>query len=271
MSPPDSPRRCWGSAYQLDDLLTTMPGNREFAVRDFALLTIAGHVAAHFGDQLVFKGGFVLRHAHGILRFSSDVDSTRRDPATARLDSEAVAAAIRDASVGDIVRFDPQLPPTTDSATSLDFDDVRVDGLMLPPGAKVQVEISYREAVVDAPEPASIGAPFYEDFEVLVMTMAEMAAEKLRTLAQRSKVTDLADLAVMLRREEVGDEDIARLALDKFALVRQGVANRENRIEQRLRSMGADYDAIVPSLFPEAPSYHEAVEIVWPRIRRLIP
>lgn len=110
--------------------------------------------------------------------------------------------------------------------------------------------------VLDAPEPALIGAPFYEDFEVLVMTMAEMAAEKLRTLAQRSKVTELAGLAVMLRREEVSDEeasdeDIARLALDKFTLVRQGVANREARIEQRPRSMGADYGAIVPSLFPE--------------------
>jgi predicted nucleotidyltransferase component of viral defense system len=246
-----------------------MPGGVEVAARDFALVTLVGHLAASFPRELVFKGGFVLRHVHGFLRFSSDADSTRHAPAHHKLDFEEVARVIRDASVGDIVRFDPQLP-ATDSARSLDFDDVRISGAKIRPD-KVQIEVSYREGVIDEPTNAFVGAPFYESFEILVMTLSEMSSEKLRALSQRVRPTDLADLAVMLLREETSDDDIARLSVHKFELVRQGAANRVERIEQHLREIGVEYDAVVPGLFPEAPTYAEAMEAVWPRIKPLIP
>lgn len=263
------PIRTWGSAYQLDDLLSEMLGGIEFATRDFALLTLVGHLSAAFPRELVFKGGFVLRHVHGFLRFSSDADSTRHAPARHKLGADEVIRAIREASVGEIVRFDPQRP-ATDSAQSLDFDDVRISGSTIQPD-RVQIEISYRESVVDEPAHAYIGKPFYEDFEIMVMTLPEMSAEKLRALAQRVRPTDLADLAKMLMQDETFDDDVARLARRKFELVRQGAANRVERIEQHLRDIKTDYDAVVPGLFPEAPTYSEAMEIVWPRIKSLIP
>jgi predicted nucleotidyltransferase component of viral defense system len=266
----NSPRRRWGTAYQLSDLLEQSPGGLEFASQDFALLTLAAELSICFPGQLVFKGGFVLRHVHGILRFSTDVDATRHKPPRLKLDAGEVAKAISHASVGDIVRFSPQMPPATDSARSLDFDHVSVTGLLLPDG-EVQVEISYREAVIDPPERAMVGLPFYERFEVLSMAVPEMAAEKMRALAQRTRATDLADLAEMLARDDVSDVDIARLAIAKFAFVKQGTANRSDRIERNLEEIGRDYDVVVPSLFPNARSYRDAVEIVWPRIRPLIP
>jgi predicted nucleotidyltransferase component of viral defense system len=269
MSAPAGPKRLWGDAYTLSDLLEQMGGGLEFAVRDFALLTLAGQLSARFPSQLIFKGGFVLRHVHGMVRFSEDIDATRHAPPGHPLDADDVAGAIRDASVGDIVRFSPQRP-ATDSIRSLDFDHVKVTGSMLP-DTEVQVEISYREGVVDPPVPVLIGRPFYEDFEALTMAIPEMAAEKLRALAQRVQSTDLADLAEMMARKDVHDEDIARLALAKFELVRQGAANRAERIERHLLEMGADYDDTVPGLFPGARPYREALEIVWPRVRELIP
>ncbi len=270
MNEPAGPRRLWGSAYQLSDLLDQSPGGLEFAARDFALLTLAAHLSFRFPRQLVFKGGFVLRHVHGILRFSQDVDATRHDPAQHKLDALEVAETIRQASIGDTIRFHPQEPPTTDSARSLDFDHVRVTGSLLP-DSEVQVEISYREAVVDEPERAYIGAPFYANFEILTMTVAEMAAEKLRAIAQRIRATDLADLAEMLTSHDVRDDDIARLALAKFELVKQGATNRSERVERNPREMGTEYDDVVPALFPEARRYSEALEIVWPRVKSLIP
>ncbi len=264
------PRRLWGDAYQLSDLLDKAPGGQEFAARDFALLTLVANLSFRFPRQLVFKGGFVLRHVHGILRFSQDVDATRHDPAQQRLNAHEVAETIRQASIGDIIRFYPQEPPATDSARSLDFDRVRITGSLLP-DSEVQVEISYREAVVDRPDLVRIGAPFYEDFEILTTTVAEMVAEKLRALAQRIRATDLADLSEMLANTDARDDDIARLALVKFELVKQGVANRSERIERNLREIGAEYDDVVPALFPEARRYSEAMEVVWPRIKLLIP
>ncbi len=140
------------------------------------------------------------------------------------------------------------------------------------PDTTVQVEVSYREAVLDAPELARVGAPFYEEFEVLTMTVPEMAAEKLRTLAQRLRPTDLADQAALLQRTpEKDDGHIAELAVAKFELVKAGRANRIDRIHAHLEEMGETYDIVVPELFPNAPSYREAMGIVAPRLRNLVP
>lgn len=261
--------RRWGGTYELVEMLEAMPGGMGFAVRDFALVTLAGQLSSAFLGQLVFKGGFVLRHAHGHLRFSKDVDATRHDPPAHKFESGEVAAAIRDASIQNVVHFTPG-EPTTDSARSLDFDKVGVVGDVLGESV-VQVEVSFREAIVGTPVAVHIGHPFYEPFEILTMQVEEMAEEKLRALAQRLRETDLADLAVLLRDEATDDNVVARFAGTKFDLVKQGRANRVDRIEQHLRELGETYDDVVPFLFPDAPSYQEAADIVWPRIKALVP
>lgn len=262
-------RRLWGGVYELAEMLEAGEGGMGFAVRDFALLTLAGQLSASFPGQLIFKGGFVLRHAHGHLRFSKDVDATRAASPSHKLDADEVAKAIRGASIQNVVRFVPE-PPATDSARSLDFDKVRVTGDVFP-DSEVQVEVSYREAVLGTPLPVNLGAPFYEPFEILTMEMDEMAAEKLRALAQRVRDTDLADLAVMLGGDAISDAAVATFAAAKFELVKQGHSNRLGRIERNIEGMRSSYDNVVPQLFPEAPSYQKAVEIVLPRIQTIVP
>jgi predicted nucleotidyltransferase component of viral defense system len=261
--------RRWRGVYELLDMLEAVPGGMAFAVRDFALVTLAGELSAAFPGQLVFKGGFALRHAHGHLRFSKDIDATRHAPATHKLEAVDVAAVIRSASIQNVVQFVPG-EPATDSARSLDFDKISVTGEAFP-DSDVQVEVSYREAVLGAPVAVHIGAPFYEPFEILTMQVEEMAAEKLRALAQRLRETDLADLAVMLQIGTVSDETIARFAATKFELVKRGRANRIDRIRRNLDELAHTYDDVVPQLFPEAPSYQQAVNIAWPRVRSLVP
>lgn len=262
-------RRRWGRDFELIDLLQRQPGGISVATRDFALVTLAGELSASFPGQLVFKGGFVLRHAHGHLRFSKDIDATSHARPARQFAADDVAAAIRNASIRNLAQFDPG-EPATDSSRSLDFDRVRVTGELLPTSV-VQVEVSFREAVVGVPVAVGIGVPFYEPFEILTMEISEMAAEKLRTLAQRHRETDLADLAVMLRTADADDRAIARFAESKFELVKQGRANRLDRIEDRLHSFAASYDDVIPQLFPDAPSYRHALDIVWPRIKALVP
>jgi predicted nucleotidyltransferase component of viral defense system len=265
----DGPRRLWGGTSELAEMLEGMPGSTETAIRDFALVTLAGQLATRFPCQLVFKGGFVLRHVHNYLRFSRDVDATRQSPSQHKLESAEVAEAIRQASIRNVVRFLPD-EPATDSSQSLDFDNVQVIGEAFA-NSSVQVEISYRESVVDEPVTVRIGGPFYEEFEIVAMTVEEMSAEKLRALAQRVRPTDLADLAMMLNTEATMDKNIARLAKVKFELVANGRANRVDRVERNLRDMAYAYDVEVPQLFPGAPSYAGAMQIVWPRIKPLIP
>lgn len=220
---------------------------------------------------MVFKGGFVLRHALGHLRFSKDVHATRHDPPQQRLDAAAVAAVIQRASIPNIVQFAPGAA-ATDSRNSLDFDSVHVSSDVFI-DTKVQVEISYREAVVGTPVLRDIGAPYFRPFEILTMTPAEMASEKIRTLAQRRRATDLADLAVLLLDLPASaDATIGRYAVAKFAgHVKQGKANRVERIMENIDELAMSYDDDVPLLFPAAPDFTTAKRLVLSRILPLIP
>ncbi len=222
-----------------------------------------------FQGELAFKGGFVLRHAHGVHRVSRDVDATRHSPAKHKFDADEVAQAIRDASIHNVVRFRPEAP-TTDSSKSLDFDHVDVIGTDFPK-SKVQVEVSYREALIDEPEIANIGTPFYAPFEILTLTKEEMAAERLRAIAQRLRTTDLAGLVWLLSVTRDSDDHIAEMAVEKFKLVSAGRENKLKRVESRLAEMAESYDNEVPLLFPTAPSYNDAMAIVAPRLKRLVP
>ena len=82
-------------------------------------------------------------------KFGKDIDATRHAPPVHKLDAEEVAAAIRGASIQNVVQFVPE-EPATDSARSLDFDKVHVTGDVIP-DSDVQVEVSYREEVVGTP------------------------------------------------------------------------------------------------------------------------
>ena len=249
-------------------MLEAVPGGFEFAVRDFALVTIAHRLTVSFPGQLVFKGGFVLRHVHGHLRLSKDIDATQSTLQSESLNASMLADAIRAAGIQNVLRFAPGAP-ATDSANSLDFDRIRVTGEAFPP-SEVQVEVSFREAVVEPPVFRDIGGPYYEPFEILTMRPAEMCAEKIRALTQRLRATDLADLAVLMRDNEFDDHALASLVAEKFRLVRRGSVNRIQRLDRNLRELAESYDDVIGQVFPGAPSYGDAMQIVRPRIGRVL-
>lgn len=167
-----------------------------------------------------------------------------------------------------MLRIDPGVP-ATDSQHSLDFDQIAFhtphhDG-------QIAVEISYREAVVDEPEAVDVGPPYYAEFQIPVLTLEETVAEKLRTLLQRQRPTDLSDLALILR--EYGDQldraHVRHLASKKFALVKQG--DRRARIEANVEVMRATYEQTIPGLAPDAPSFVDSQKLVIDALPTLLP
>lgn len=259
-----TPTRRIHSHDSLRDIAESMSIPLAYVEQDYVLVTIAAKLAADFGDGLCFKGGFVLRHAYGLSRMSFDLDATRLNPPREPLDSEAVRQSIQSARKGSLVSL-KVAAPKTDTDNSLDFESVRYTGqgtgVGISPGT-VAVEVSYREAVVLEPLRAMIGPPYYEPFPVPVLQHAEFAGEKLRTLAQRLRPTDLADLAFLLQKKMARPEDIAQVVPVKFAkgLVRQG--NPSGRIHENILALAAEYDTAVPDLAPDAMSYADARDVV---------
>lgn len=252
--------------FELRDLIDSLGRDADLVERDFALVTIAAGLAREYGTALCFKGGFVLRHVYGHERFSKDIDATRINPPKSKLDSIEVAQTIKMAGIKNLLTLNPGTP-ATDSGNSLDFDTVQYAG---PLGrGQVSVELSYREDIVEPPDIVTIGEPYYEPFEVPVLQLDELVAEKLRALAQRVRPTDLSDTAMILEREAIDCGRVPRLAAKKFDLVKQG--DHRQRIEDNIAEMAAEYDAAVRAVAPDAPSFHDASRLVLRHLAKLLP
>lgn len=252
--------------FELQDLVEQLGRDAALIERDFALMTIAAGLVTTYGEQLCFKGGFVLRHVHGHERFSKDIDATRINPPKNKLDSADMADTIRDSGMRNLLSLDPG-EPATDTGNSLDFDRVRYSG---PLGTGfVSVEVSYREDVIEQPQLVAVGEPYYEPFEIPVMQLDEIVAEKLRALAQRVRPTDLSDIAMILTSNEVDAKRIRALTARKFELVRAG--DRPGRIEANIAAMAASYDAAVGAVAPDAPDYASASGTVVGQLAVLLP
>lgn len=261
-----TPVRRIRNEFELQDLIDRLGRDPGLVERDFALVTIAAGLVETFGDGLCFKGGFVLRHVYGHERFSGDIDATRINPPKSKLDSAEVAETIRRAGVRNLLTLNPR-QPATDSGRSLDFDDVRYAG---PIGSgQVSVEVSYREDVIEGPDLALIGEPYYEPFKIPVMNLHEIVAEKLRTLAQRRRPTDLSDLAMVIFGHEIDDTRVRALAERKFELVKD--TDNRGRIERNIDAMRGQYDAAVTAVASDAPEYQRAAAAVLSRLPSLLP
>jgi hypothetical protein len=83
------------------------------------------------------------------------------------------------------------------------------------------------------------------------MRLNEIVAEKLRTLAQRRRPTDLSDLAMVILGHEIDDTRVRALADRKFELVKD--TDNRSRIERTIEAMRDQYDAasrLVPACAP---------------------
>lgn len=259
-------RRLIHSDADLADLAEQLAVPAAELERDFLLVSVAAQLHGDFPGALCFKGGFVLRHVHGQTRLSQDIDATRMAPPRHKFDADDIRRSIERAG-SKLFRVRAR-DPETDSARSLDFGNISYHG---PLGrGKIAVEVSYREGLVLAPVPAEIGPPFFEPFDVPVMAADEIVAEKLRTLVQRRRPTDLSDLAFLLTAVEIDDAQVRAIVPRKLepGIVKQG--DHEERIRESIVALRSAYNDVVPAVAPDAPPYAEASTVVLARLRSLL-
>jgi hypothetical protein len=247
-------RRLVRNDYELQDAADAQGVSLEDAARDLALLSIMASLAEEFAERIVFKGGAVLRFGHGATRTSRDADATVTRPAKAPIPAEAVMSAIAAARMGQFLTYDVPAQPATANRYSLDVDQIRFHCANV--GGTLDVELSFREELVLEAIPLPVGRPNFDPFNIHTMRPVEMAGEKLRTLAQRQRGTDLAD-CVLLHRLAVDDlHHLPRVRAEKFKLVRDGFSSDE--MYQRVEALRSQYERDVRPVDPSAPDYETA-------------
>ena len=260
-------RRLVNSDYELQDVADQLEISLEDAARDLALLAVMASLADDFGDRIIFKGGSALRFAHGATRTSRDTDATVVNPAKAPIPSDQVMAVIEKARMGQFLRYNLPKRPVTENKYSLDIDKIEFSCAEV--AGTLDVELSFREALVLEPIRQPIGEPYFEPFEVFSMRPVEMAGEKLRTLAQRQRGTDLSDCVLVEELSKPELSDLPRVREKKFELVRKGIGAAE--LIERVDALQARYVRDVRAIEPGAPEYDMAraaalrlIKAAWP-------
>lgn len=239
---------------ELQDIADRLGVTLEDAARDLALLAVMASLADDFGERVVFKGGSALRFAHGATRTSRDTDATVVKPANSPIAHEDVMASIAKARMGQFLRYTLPKAPATANKYSLDIDKIGFSCAEI--AGTLDVELSFREDVVLQPTRHPIGQPYFESFLASTMRPVEMAAEKLRTLAQRQRGTDLSDCVTL---EQLAHDEISLLPQvreAKFRLVRDGTGPDE--IITRIDQIASRYEADVRAVDPDAAEYQTA-------------
>lgn len=166
-------------------------------------------------DTLVFTGGTYLRHAHGLDRYSEDLDFTAID-AAAPLDALA-AATERLQRYGVGARLDDVDERADAVLATLRYDGPLYDGTDRSRGS-IQFDVSTLDEVIREPTWQRLFLPYPETRVVTArcLSLAEALAETIRALGTRTRGRDLYDCWYLLNQDVAIDIELVE---HKFAAI----------------------------------------------------
>lgn len=157
-------------------------------------------------ESLVFKGGTFLRHAHGLDRFSEDLDFTAKEDNP----TDDIRDAAESLSNYGVEAWIDNLEEGTVSLTCrLRFEGPLYQGSERSIGS-IDIEVSKRKDILTDPEWTRLFFEYPETRVVnaLGLSKKELLAEKLRALSSRDKARDLYDCWFLVQQGVELDADL---------------------------------------------------------------
>lgn len=171
-------------------------------------------------EGLLFKGGTFLKHAHGLDRFSEDLDFTKKTG------FEDIIPTLKEAAdslsdYGVEAEIDNIEENNVSASCRLMYQGPLYDGSEHSKGS-IEIDVSKREDVLREPEWTRL---FFEYPEIRVvnalgLSREELLAEKLRALSTRDKARDLYDC---------------------WYLINQGIEPKNELFKQKMDVVGGEH------------------------------
>jgi len=246
----------------------------EVVEKDYVLGWLLAGIGAHpvLGPTWVFKGGTCLKKCYlETYRFSEDLDFTVLEEGPLSPDDLLpvlleVLDTVEQASGLELTSREPvvKLRPGAQSAEGR----IYYRGPRSTPGeARVKLDLTYDEIVAE-PTVIRVVTHSYEDelpapASVRCYAFAEVFAEKLRALAQRTRPRDLYDVVNLYRRADLaGERKLVLSILERKCEFKDiPVPTLETVIEpQKVADLRADWRAMLDHQLPELPPVDEFLE-----------
>lgn len=202
-------------------------------------------------EALVFKGGTYLKHAHGLDRFSEDLDFTQDGAADIVEELETAAGSLE--RYGIPAEIDQVDRSANTVVGRLRYEGPLFDGSDRSRG-RIEVDVSTRDDVFGETEWTRLFFPYPETRAVTArcLGLAEAFAEKLRALSTRTRGRDLYDCWFLLNQDVAVDPSLFErkmAVLGEEPIVRITVSERE-------------WDRDLSVLLERPPAYHSVLQAV---------
>lgn len=171
----------------------------DVAWRDYLQLRLAEATSrdATLKEFCVWKGAFVMRFVLESARASGDVDATAGKLHKHDLDPQRMYQRLKKACEDLGIEL-PRPEPVQARDNSVTFDPIVWQDAEVG-RVTTSIDLSLREDLVLPPHRRVITSGLTEPFEVMHVDLHEQAAEKMRCLAQRTKVGDGWDVELLWR------------------------------------------------------------------------
>ena len=208
----------------------------QVAEKDYFLTLISQIIAASkLGKILIFKGGTAIHHCYlDQLRFSEDLDFSSNQTKIALARMKRMFKPVNYLKVKkDYV-----------SGATVKLEKLQYTGPLIQPNS-LKVEVDFVQNVLLPPEILSYHNVWGIDFNVRVMDVREIAAEKIRAASDRARYRDFYDLYLLLEKYSLDLEKIIDFVKQKE--IRRPISkdniikNWEVVVTQKEKAMGQIY------------------------------
>lgn len=166
--------------------------NLGFAEKDYFQNILLLVIYQNFGNELVFKGGTALSKCYGLNRFSEDLDFS----CFKKFDFKVIEESLKRFKID----FEVEKEELERSHTYI----LRIKGPLFNGNknskCKLILDFIFREEILIKPVVKTIGR-FLEEFpvfDVYVMSLEEIFAEKVKTILMRDKARDVYDFCFLI-------------------------------------------------------------------------
>ncbi len=221
--------------------------------KDYLQHIVLAAFSRTMAGYLVFKGGTALQKLGVVARFSEDLDFTMTAPVEAERLRRAALQALQAYNYPAITDHEKEDERGTSFRLRIEGPLFNGHGDSL---ASLRVEVSQREDVLLPASRDEITPPYIDVMPYIIssMDLREVMAEKMRTLATRSKARDLYDTKILSDRGITVEMDLVGKKMEWA-----GETFDPKMVIVRTRSLRTGWDGELRSLMEDVPSFDEAL------------
>ena len=230
--------------------------------KDYFQHIALGALSRKMAGFMVFKGGTALQKTGFVSRFSEDLDFTASDNIELEKLAHTVSDAIRN------YNYSVDIDNKIDDQRTIGFR-VKIEGPLYRNRhgiCTIRVEVSKRERIVLKPDRKEFSPPYMDilPYQMNIMHIEEIFAEKVRTIFTRQKARDLYDLHMMFQKGVRFNEGLVNEKLEYYKL-----KFTKQPFIDRCEQLRSGWKMELESLMMNMPPYEDALDSVYEMVSEL--